>query len=58
MSEVSAKFDRPHVRDWRSFLVMREFFDPLATRAFNTMLNVIWETNWLNSGQIGSRRME
>ena len=40
-SEVSAKFDRPHGWDWRSFLVNREFVDPLATGALNTTFNVV-----------------
>ena len=39
MSDVSTKFDRPHGRDWRSFLVKREFVDPLTMKAYNTMLN-------------------
>ena len=42
MNEVSAKFDKSHGRDCRSFLVMREFVDPLATRTLNTTFNVIW----------------
>jgi hypothetical protein len=30
-SELGTKVHRPHGREWRSFLVCREFVDPLAT---------------------------
>ena len=41
-SEVGTNFDRPHGRDWRSFLVCGEFVDPLATGSFDTTFNVVW----------------
>jgi hypothetical protein len=40
-SEVGTKLDKPHGRDWRSFLVCREYVDPLATWSFDTTFNVI-----------------
>ena len=42
MNEFSVKFNKPHGRDWRSFLVRRKFVDPLATKTFNTMLDIFW----------------
>ena len=30
-SEVGTNLDKPHGRNWRSFLVSREFVDPLAS---------------------------
>ena len=41
MSEVGTKLDWPHGWDGRSLLVRKEFVDPLATRTFDTMLNVV-----------------
>ena len=39
-SEVGTKFERPHEPDWRSFLVCREFVNPLAVWSLHTTLNV------------------
>ena len=41
MSEVSAKFDKLHGRDWTTFLINREFADPVAPGALNTTFNVV-----------------
>jgi hypothetical protein len=40
-SEVGTKLDMPHMQDWRSFLVCREFVDLLATGSFDTKVNVV-----------------
>lgn len=48
-SEVNAKLYRLHRQDWRSFLVMRNFINPFATKAFNTMLNVVWEKKYFST---------
>jgi hypothetical protein len=36
-----SKLDMSHGRDRRSFLVSREFVDPLLTWTFDTSLNVV-----------------
>ena len=40
-NEVGTKLDKLHGQDWRSFLVCREFVDPLATWFFDTTFNVV-----------------